>query len=370
MMVAYSAPSPLIFAFTAMLPDWAPNLHPLVIHFPIALLFVASFVDTLGILMRRNDFLRKGAFSLYLMGALAVAAAWFTGQQAADSVFLATDANALLTEHADLGEYLLYVMGGYALVRMLTFALNLEERAGVRVLVWLIGLGGIGLTWYTAEHGAELVFRYGAGVQAVSTDAPVFSAPDSSLAAGPVMNDAGGWTFKATRAAAWLSSMTVSGDAASLTTSLMDGGERGDVLALTSTGEPLMLTYDQTLGSVQVDGAINIDGFDGSFMIVTHVVDAENYLFTSYANGSVRQGRSENGDLILMADEPFTPKGWVNIRAVADQTHFRAYADQQLVAHGHGDAGTDGPVGIRINGTGTVLVDYLQTSSLRPGGDH
>lgn len=353
-----------------MLPDWAPNLHPLVIHFPIALLFTAALVDTLGILMRRNDFLRRGAFALYLLGTAAVAAAWFTGKQAADSVFLATEANALLTEHADLGQYLLYVFGGYALVRMLTFALNLEERMGVRALVWLIGLGGIGLTWYTAEHGAELVFRYGAGVQAVSTEAPVFTAPDSAMAAGPVANDAGGWTFKPTRAAAWLASMTVAGDAASLTPSLMDGGARGDVLALSSTGEPVMLTFDQTLGSVQIDGAINLDGFDGSFMIVTHVVDAENYLFTSYANGSVRQGRSENGDLILMADEPLSPSGWINIRAVADQTHFRAYVDQQLVAHGHGAAGTNGPVGIRINGSGTVLIDYLQTSSLRPGTDH
>lgn len=353
-----------------MLPDWAPNLHPLVIHFPIALLFVAAFVDTLGILMRRNDFLRRGAFSLYLMGTVAVAAAWFTGKQAADSVFLATDANALLTEHSDLGQYLLYVFGGYALVRLLSFALNLEERMGVRALVWLIGLGGVGMTWYTAEHGAQLVFRYGAGVQAVSTEAPVFTAPDSLVAAGPVLNDAGGWTFKATRAASWLSSMNVSGDASSLTTSLMDGGDRGDVLALTSTGEPVMLTFDHHMGSVQIDGAINLDGFDGSFMIVTHVVDAENYLFTSYANGSVRQGRSENGDLILMADEPFSPKGWFNIRAVADQTHFRAYADQELVAHGHGDAGMDGPVGIRINGTGTVLVDYLQTSSLRAAAEH
>lgn len=360
----------LILSDAAMLPDWAPNLHPLVIHFPIALLFTAALVDTVGMALRSNDFLRKGAFSLYLLGTLAVVAAWFTGEQAADSVFLATEANALLTEHSDLGHYVLYFFGGYALIRLLMFGLNMEQRTALRAIVWLIGVGGIGLTWITAEHGAELVFRYGAGVQAVSNEAPVFTAPDSAMSAGPVMNDAGGWTFKPTRASAWMDAMTVHGNTDNLTAALMDGGDRGDVLALSTSGDPVMMTFDQDLASVQIDGAINLDDFDGTLMFVTHVIDAENYHFTSYAKGSVRQGRSENGDLILMDDQPLAPEGWINIRAVADMTHFRAYADQQLVAHGHGDDPGMGPVGIRLNGTGTVLIDYVQTSALRGGMDH
>jgi len=353
-----------------MLPDWAPNLHPLIVHFPIALLFTAALVDTLGMIMRSDDFLRKGAFSLYLLGGLAVVVTWFTGKEAADSVFLATDANALLTEHADLGDYMLYFFGAYVLIRLLMFSLSLESRTSLRGLVWLIGLGGIGLTWFTAEHGAELVFKYGAGVQAVSTETPVFTAPDSSMAAGPVMNDQGGWTFKATRAATWMDTMTAYGDVEGLTPSLQDGGERGDVLALTVSGGPVMLVFDHAMTSVQIDADMNLDGFDGTVMITTHVQDEANYYFTSFSNDSVRQGTSEAGDLILMDDQPYTPDGWASYRAVADQTHFRAYADQKMIAHGHGDAGGTGPVGIRLNGSGTVLIDYLQTASLRGGMDH
>ena len=63
---------------TAMLPDWAPNIHPLVIHFPIALLFTAALVDTVALFLRSNDFLRKGAFSLYMLGGLTVVAAFET----------------------------------------------------------------------------------------------------------------------------------------------------------------------------------------------------------------------------------------------------------------------------------------------------
>lgn len=355
---------------TTMLPYWAPNVHPLVIHFPIALLFTAALVDTVALFLRSNDFLRKGAFSLYLLGGLTVVAAWFTGEQAADSVFLSAEANALLTEHSDLGHYTLYFFGAYAVIRLVMFGLSLESRMALRSVVWLIGLGGIGLTWLTADHGSQLVYQHGAGVQAVSAETPVFVAADSSASAGPVMNDQGGWTFKPSRAATWMESMTVYGDADGLVTSLQDGGERGDVLALTLSGDPVMLVFDHPMMSVQIDAPINLDAFDGTFMITTHVEDEDNYYFTSFSKESVRQGMSESGDLILMDDQPYSPAGWVSYRAVADQTHFRAYADQQMIAHGHGDDGGMGPVGIRLNGNGTVLIDYVQTVSLRGGMDH
>lgn len=170
-----------------------------------------------------------------------------------------------------------------------------------------------------------------------------------------------------------MDAMTVYGNEDGLMPSLMDGGERGDVLGLTVSGDPVMLTFDHTMASVQIDALMNLDAFEGTVMFVTHVEDADNYYFTSFSNESVRQGISEAGDLILMDDQPFSPEGWVSYRAVADQTHFRAYADQQLIAHGHGDEGGMGPVGIRLNGEGTVLIDYIQTASLRamPGGmDH
>ncbi len=355
---------------TDMLPDWAPNIHPLIVHFPIALLFTAAAVDTVGMFMRSNDFLRKGAFSLYLLGSLGVVAAWFSGRQAGDSVFLPTEANVVLTEHADLGQYLLIFFGVYAVIRLIMFGLSLESRTALRGVVWIVGLVGIGLTWVTADHGAELVFKHGAGVQAAQVEALVFTLPDSSETSGPVMNDEGGWTLKPTRAAVWLDDMTVYGNADGLVASLQDGGERGDVLALTVEGDPVMIVFDHSMASVQIDAPMNLDRFDGTLMMVTHVQDEENYYFTSFSDESVRQGVSESGDLILMDNQDYTPAGWVTYRAVADQTHFRAYADQQMIAHGHGADGGTGPVGIRLNGTGTVLIDYIQTASLRPGQPH
>ena len=55
----------------ALLPGWAPNLHPLVIHFPIALLIVAAFADLVDTLFARPRWLASAATTLFALGARA-----------------------------------------------------------------------------------------------------------------------------------------------------------------------------------------------------------------------------------------------------------------------------------------------------------
>lgn len=351
----------------SLLPEWAPNLHPLVIHFPIALLFAAGLVDAIGLLFKTKPMWKNAAFLLYILGALAAVGALFSGKQAADSVFLATEANAILTEHADLGHWVVYFFGGYALIRAIVFFAKLDDRMGLRFMVFLIGLGGLALVWFTADHGGQLVYQYGVGVQAVDTTPSLASvAADSTNSSAPARNSEGGWTWKPTRASAWASGMTVAGTAAE--SALKDGGDHGDVLALTAQGEAVMYTFDFPMTSLQLDAALNLDGFTGTVMFVHHVIDQNNYQFMSVGDTEMKLGRSQNSDLYLLANEAFAPKGWVAYRVVSDQTHFRAYADQKLIAHGHGDDPGSGVVGIRLNGSGTVLVDFIQTVSLRGEG--
>lgn len=164
----------------SLIPDWAPNVHPMIVHFPIALLFTAAFVDTIGIILKGQDLWRRAAVGLYAAGTLGAVAAWFTGERAADSVFLPTDANALLTEHSDLGHYVLYFFAAYGLIRLVLFAMNMDTKTSTRAIAWLVGLVGIGLVWVTADHGAEMVYRYGVGVQAVPTETTVVAPTGSS----------------------------------------------------------------------------------------------------------------------------------------------------------------------------------------------
>ena len=348
-------------------PDWAPNVHPMIVHFPIALLFVGVLVDLIGLAFRERAFWRGAALLFYVGGALGALAAVLTGNAAADSVFLPSEANALLTEHSDLGTYTLWLFGAYGIVRIATYFTRLDTRMSVRLGLTAVAAAGLVLVWQTGEHGSQMVYQYGVGVEAVDASPTVVLQPaDSAATAGPVMEAAGGWSWKPTRAAAWMSEVSVTPDGApGLVTSLRDGGERGDVLALSSDGTPVMITVDQTMATVQIDAALDLSEFGGSVMFVHHVQDENNFHFTALVDGEMRQGYSEGGDLYLMDEKPYDAAGWHTYRVVGDGTHFRAYSDETLVTHGHGDAPDPGTVGIRLNGTGTVLLDYIQVRPVR-----
>ena len=53
-----------------LVPDWAPNIHPLLVHFPIALLYAAIAVDLVGCACWCNKPLRQAATLLYGLGAV------------------------------------------------------------------------------------------------------------------------------------------------------------------------------------------------------------------------------------------------------------------------------------------------------------
>ena len=76
----------------ALLPSWTPNLHPLVVHFPIAVLTAAVVADLVDILMPRST--KVGVIStwLYTIGASLAVLAYFSGDAAARSVSMSLDA--------------------------------------------------------------------------------------------------------------------------------------------------------------------------------------------------------------------------------------------------------------------------------------
>ena len=60
-------------------------LHPMIVHFPIALLIVGFLFETIGLFVQK-EFFSKTGFYLLILGTIGVITAYFTGQSAGDGI--------------------------------------------------------------------------------------------------------------------------------------------------------------------------------------------------------------------------------------------------------------------------------------------
>lgn len=148
----------------SMIPGWAPNLHPLVIHFPIVLLILAVTVDLVNAIRERPAWLDGAATALYLAGAGAAVAAFLSGQQASAIVFIPGMAHPLVEDHRTWALVTVWYAGIVALARWAATRIGGPRARRHRMLLLVAGLIGAVLVQQTAERGARLVYEHGVGV--------------------------------------------------------------------------------------------------------------------------------------------------------------------------------------------------------------
>ena len=148
----------------SLVPGWAPNLHPLIIHFPIALLIAATMVDLVDALFERPAWLGVGATSLYLVGAGAAVVAYVTGRQAAATVFVPGMAHPIVEDHRAWALLTVWYVGIVAAARLSALLAGFPRARAQRVLLLTAALIGVLFLQQTAERGARLVYEHGVGV--------------------------------------------------------------------------------------------------------------------------------------------------------------------------------------------------------------
>ncbi len=163
------------------------QLHPIVDHFSVALLFVAVLIDLFASPTRL--WLRYTAVLLMILGALAAGASYFTGDMEADRIWnaLGQPARDVLHRHAQLGEYLAIGFGILAVWRLMIQSFGF--MAGSRAIYLIVAILAVATLGYSAHLGGVLVYDYGAGT-ALMAAAPVPSeaaSPASEASpAGPI----------------------------------------------------------------------------------------------------------------------------------------------------------------------------------------
>ena len=135
-------------------------LHPMLVHFPIALLFVSVLFDVASVTLTR-DSLREGALWLLGLGLLGGIVAAIAGGQAEDAAEKAGVAKALIETHETLAYVTLGIMAILFLSRLL-----LRNRFSSRALAAYLVVAAVGLVAVSAtgHTGGNLVYEHGAGV--------------------------------------------------------------------------------------------------------------------------------------------------------------------------------------------------------------
>jgi len=134
-------------------------IHPATAHFAMALPVVAS-VFGLAYLYSKTEIMSKISTRTTLIAALAMIAAWYTGNQAGPEIYdyLSQAGKHELVEHKELGLYLAIAMGVIALIQIAGCQM---KRFGVQLLAIVLLLGATATTFLQGKHGGEIVYNYG-----------------------------------------------------------------------------------------------------------------------------------------------------------------------------------------------------------------
>ncbi len=132
------------------------EIHPALVHFPLALAPLSLFLDLAGRIAGRRSWMRAGA-RLMPVAAASGALAGAAGLVAQGSVEVSREARDTLTTHRNLNLGLVVLTGVLAAARQRT------ETPSLGYL--LAGLAGVAAMSYTAYLGGRLVYHYGVGVE-------------------------------------------------------------------------------------------------------------------------------------------------------------------------------------------------------------
>ena len=137
-----------------------PNIHPIIVHFPIALIVVVAICDLIGIISGKRSFILTANIVSIFAGIGAVMAV-ISGLFAEKSVWHPGPAHELLETHEMFGFIFLGVIIVTVIFRLAIGDKIYDRFAWIGFVLALIASGIVG---YGGYLGGEMVYTHGAGV--------------------------------------------------------------------------------------------------------------------------------------------------------------------------------------------------------------
>jgi uncharacterized membrane protein len=144
------------------------HLHPMLVHFPIALLIISVLFDAAGVVFKR-DSLRESALWLLGLGLLGGVGAVLSGDMAEEVAEKAGIAEALLERHETWALVTMWIFGVLFVGRLFLRNHFTTLTLAIYLVIASIGIGTLTVTGYL---GGDLVYEYGAGVRQVTRSLP------------------------------------------------------------------------------------------------------------------------------------------------------------------------------------------------------
>lgn len=132
-------------------------IHPKLVHFPIALVISAMGMQGLGCLLRK-DFLRNGAWLMFILGVLSMSVVVWSGLLEADRLHLN---HPVLTAHKQFAFAAMWSSLVVIPVLWVLRSKNIKIFQIVFLIVLIIISALLGLA---AHQGGRMVYEYGVGV--------------------------------------------------------------------------------------------------------------------------------------------------------------------------------------------------------------
>ena len=134
------------------------HLHPMIVHFPVALIFVGFFAEIGSLFFKSEKCLSKTGLYLMILGALAAVAAWLSGQLFTDHPY-DRDFLMVFEKHKTGALVTMVVMIIGSLLRIWLIA-NKKEETRLKWVVFGLYLFGFVAVSFTGFIGGVMVYNF------------------------------------------------------------------------------------------------------------------------------------------------------------------------------------------------------------------